>query len=134
MCLRGVISWYSKGSGDGTPSDDGSSASCESTGAEAEGSVSNPNPVVAVENEQIGISPAGHERYPTVAFMRRMNNHSIGETCFVTRTGGFYHRLGCRWIEGRVSKEILLTEAIARGLGRCRTCHGNGHKAVKKQK
>ena len=47
------------------------------TGAEAASSILNLKSVVAVENDQVGILPAGHERYPTVAFMRRVNNQSL---------------------------------------------------------
>ena len=63
--------------------------------------------------------------YPKVHFLERNAGQQLGdETVFVTRTGGFYYKVHCKWLCNREAWEVSIEEAERRGKGRCRTCFG----------
>ena len=63
--------------------------------------------------------------YPKVHFLERNAGQQLGyETVFVTRTGGFYHKIHCKWLWNQEAWEVSIEEAERRGKGRCRTCFG----------
>ena len=46
--------------------------------------------------------------YPKVHFLERNAGQQLGyETVFVTRTGGFYHKVHCKWLCNREAWEVL---------------------------
>ena len=60
--------------------------------------------------------------YPKVHFLERSAGQQLGyETVFVTRTGGFYHKIHCKWLCNREAWEVSIEETERRGKGRCRT-------------
>ena len=62
-------------------------------------------------------------KFPLIEFLLRQHAQEELESCFVTRYGRFYHRLGCKWLQNHAATEILLTDLQQRHLARCRTCH-----------
>ncbi|CAJ1384268.1 unnamed protein product, partial [Effrenium voratum] len=62
-------------------------------------------------------------KFPLIEFLLRQHAQEELESCFVTRYGRFYHRLGCKWLQNHAATEILLSDLQQRHLARCRTCH-----------
>ena len=69
--------------------------------------------------------PSYTDEFPNVHFIYLDRSEEMPwETVYITRTGGFYHQLECKWLKGRQVVEVFLPEALEKRLGRCRTCHG----------